>query len=138
MAYIARLTIKYDCSTFQRTRESDWGNIIANTYGEAIAELKRKQADCRESYERAGWHTSDYADGFVGEKNGNRNYYYGYTANEIGADTRITHKAPRLAESTQERISIEDFVKQCKAAGMTLEECKDLAKRTAISWERRE
>lgn len=37
--------------------------------------------DLRDIYEKDGWHTETYQDGFAAEKNGNWNIYYGL---EIG------------------------------------------------------
>lgn len=130
MTYACYYTIEYDChnqyySSFKNVHERESYYGTGDTAETALENLKTAFADMRAAYERSGWNTSDYKDGFMGERNGNKNYYYGINVRQVDSKPVRTVATPvkRATEtpkelSENEKAFLKDLAKLCEKFGL--------------------
>ena len=143
MTYVCYYTIEYDChnqyySNYKNIHERESHYGTGNTAEEALENMKTAFADMRAAYERSGWHTEDFKDAFMGEKDGNKNYYYGIRVRQVDSVPIRTAPSPskRTAEtisnrtadvpkelSPKEKAFLADLAELCKKFGMLEESC---------------
>lgn len=138
MTYVCYYTIEYDChnqyySNYKNIHERESHYGTGNTAEEALENMKTVFADMRAAYERSGWHTEDFKDAFMGEKDGNKNYYYGIhvrCVDQVDSVPIRTALSPskRTADvpkelSPKEKAFLADLAELCKKFGMLEESC---------------
>lgn len=138
MTYVCYYTIEYDChnqyySRYKKVHERESHYGTGNTTEEALENMRIAFADMRAAYERSGWHTEDFKDAFMTEKDGNKNYYYGINVRCVDqVDSAPIRTAPspskRTADvpkelSAKEKAFLADLAELCKKFGMPEESC---------------